>query len=132
MTDAAARRQLRDSESETEDTVRVASCPAMRSTTAAGESPRRPARSGSKRPAKSPSTSPPPPAGKTSTPAPDKHIQSSKNSVAANYKLSSITKLTGSENYCAWRDISQYVLELFHCWNIVLGEEKIDNYAEDD
>jgi len=132
MADTAASRQLRDSESETEDTVRVASRPATRSTTAAGESSRRPARSGSKRPAKSPSTSPPPPAGKTSTPAPDKHIQSSKNSVAPNYKLSSILKLTGSENYHAWRDISQYVLELFNCWNIVLGEETIDDYAEDD
>jgi len=131
MTDAAASRQLRDSESETEDTVRVASRPATRSTTAAGESSRGPARSGSKRPAKSPSTSPAPPAGKTSTPARDKHIQSSKNSVAPNYKLSSIPKLTGSENYRAWRDISQYVLELFNCWNIVLGEETIDDYAED-
>ena len=25
-----------------------------------------------------------------------------------------------------------HVLELFNCWNIVLGEEKIDDYAEDD
>jgi len=132
MTNAAASRQLRDSESETKDTVRVASCPATSSTTAAGESSRHPARSGSKRPAKSPESSPPPPAGKTSTPAADKHIQSSKNSVAPNYKLRLIPKLTRIENYHAWKEISQYVLELFTCWNIVLGEETIDHYAEDD
>jgi len=132
MADTGASRQLRDSESETEDTVRVASRAATGSTTAAGKSSRRPARSGYKRPAKSPSTSPPPLAGKTSTPAPDNHIQCSKNSVAPNYKLSSITKLTASENYCAWRDISQYVLEPFNCWNIVLGEETIEDYAEED
>ena len=132
MTDTAASRQLGDSESETEDTVGVASRPATRSTTAAGESSRGPACSGSKRPAKFPESLPPPPAGKTSTPAADKHIQSSKNTVAPNYKLSSIPKLTGSENYRAWRDISQYVLEHFNCWNIVLGEETIDDYAEDD
>jgi len=132
MIDTAASRQLHDSESETDDTVRVASHPATRSTTAAGESSRRPARSGSKQPAKSPEFLPPPPAGKTSTLAADKHIQSSKNSVAPNYKVSSIPKLTGSENYSAWRDISEYVLELFNCWNIVLREETIDDYAEDD
>jgi len=132
MSHAAASRQLRDSESETEDTVRVASRPPRRSTTTAGESTGRPARSRSQRPAKSPSTSPPPPAGKISTPAPDKHIQSSKNSVAPNYKLSLIPKLTGSENYRAWRHISQYGLEPFNCWNIVLGEATIDDYAEDD
>ena len=132
MTDGAASRQLQDSESESEDTVRVASRPPRRCTTTAGESSGRPARSGSRRPAKSPSTSPLPPAGKTCTPAPDKHIQSSKNLVAPNYKLSSIAKLTRSENYCAWRDISEYVLELFNCWNMVLGEETIDDYAEDD
>jgi len=132
MTDTAASRQRRNTESETEDTVRVASHPARRSTTPAGESSRRPARSGSKRPAISRSTSPPPPACKTSTLAPYKHIQSSKNSVAPNYKLSSIPKLTGSKTYCAWSDISQYVLEPFNCWNIVLGEEAIDDYAEDD
>jgi len=105
MTDTAASRQLRDSESETENPVRVASRPATRSTTAAGESSCRPARSGSKRRAKSPEISPPPPAGKTSTPAPHKDIQSSTNPVTPNYKLSSITKLTWSENYRAWRDI---------------------------
>ena len=132
MADTAASRQLRDSESETEDTVRVASRAATRSTTAAAKSSRRPARSGSKRPAKSPSTSPPPLAGKTSTPALDNHIQCFKNSLAPNYKLSSITKLTGSKNYCAWRDISQYVLKLFNCWIIVLGEETIEDYAEED
>jgi len=32
----------------------------------------------------------------------------------------------------AWRDISQYVRKLFNFWNIVLGEETIDDYAEDD
>jgi len=47
MTDAAASRQLHDSESKTEDTLRVASRPATGSTTAAGESSRSPARSGS-------------------------------------------------------------------------------------
>jgi len=77
-------------------------------------------------------TSSPPPAGKTSTAAHDKHIQSSKNSVAPNNKLSSISKVTGSENYRAWRDISQYVLEFVNCGNIVLGEEMIDNYREGD
>ena len=134
MTDTVAStgRQLRDSESETEEAVRVASRPAMRSTTAAGKSSLRPAHSCSKRRAKSPESSPAPPARKTCTLAADKHIQSSKNSGAPNYKLSSIPKLTGSENYRAWRDISQYVHELFNCWNIVLGEETIDNYAEDD
>ena len=81
MTGTASRRQLRASESETEDTVRVASGSATRSTTAAGQSSCRPARSGSK----SRETSPPPPAGKRSTLAPDKHNQSSKNSVAPNY-----------------------------------------------
>ena len=110
MTDTAASRQLRDSEWETEDTVRVASRPTLRSTTAACESSCGPADSGSKRPAKSRESSPPPPASKTATPATDKYIQSSKNSVAPNYKPSSIPKLTGSENYRAWRDISQYVL----------------------
>jgi len=35
-------------------------------------------------------------------------------------------QLTGSENYPAWRDISQYVLEHFNSWNIGLGEERID------
>ena len=130
MTDAAASRQLWDSESETDDTVTVATCAPRCSTTTAGESSRRPARSGSKRPAKLPATSPRSLASKTSTPAPDKHIQSSKNSVAPNYKLSSIQKLTGSGNYGAWRAISQSVLEPFNCWNIVLGEETIDDYAE--
>jgi len=132
MTNTAASRQLRNSESETEDTIRVASRPPTRSTTADGESCRCPAHSGSKRQAKLPEFSAPPLAGKTSTPAAYKHIQSSKNSVAPYYKLSSIPRLTGSKNYRAWRDISQYVLETFNCWNIVLGEETIDDYAEDD
>jgi len=132
MTNTAGSRQLRDTESETEYTVRVPSHHATHSTAAAGESSRRPARSGSKRPAKSPSTTPSPPASETSTLAPDKHIQSSKNLLTPKYKLSSIPKLTGSENYGAWGDISQYVLELLNCWSIVLGEETIDDYAEDD
>ena len=110
----------------------MASGPATRATTATGESSRRPARSGSKWPLKSPESSPPAPAAKTSTPAPDKHIPSSKNSVTPNYKLSLIPKLTRSKNYGAWRDFSQHVLERFNCWNIVLGEETIDDYAEDD
>ena len=79
MTDTAVGRPLRDSEWETEDSVREAARPATRSTTAAGESSRRLACLGSKRLAESPKTSPPPAAGKTSTPASDKHIQSSKN-----------------------------------------------------
>jgi len=107
MAEPAASRQLCNSESETEDTIRVASRPATCSTTTAGESSYRPACSGSKRPAKSPENSPLPPARKTSTPATDKHIQSSKNLVAPNYKLNSIPNLTGSESYSAWRDISQ-------------------------
>jgi len=103
MTDAAASRQLRNSESETEDTVRVSSHPATRFTTAAGESSPRPARSGCKRPVKLPSTSSQPQAGKTSTQATDKHIQGTKNSVTSNYKLRSIPKLTFSEDYRAGR-----------------------------
>jgi len=55
-----------------------------------------------------------------------------KNSVAPNYKLSSIPQLIGSDNYRAWRDISQDVLEHVNSWNIVLGEETIDDYAEED
>jgi len=48
MADAVASRPLRDLESETEDTVRVAAHHATRSTTTAGESTRNPAGSGSK------------------------------------------------------------------------------------
>ena len=110
----------------------MASEPATGSTIAAGESSRYPACSGSKRPAKSPSTSPPPQACKSSTPAADKHIQSSMNSVTPNSKLSCIPNLTGSENYLAWRHISQYVLKLFKYCNIVLWEEMIDEYAGHD
>ena len=41
-------------------------------------------------------------------------------------------KLTGTENYQLWRDISRYVLKLFNCGDIVIGEETIEQYDEDD
>ena len=53
------------------------------------------------------------------------HTVATKRTWAPNYKLSSIPKLSGSENYRTWRDISEYVLRLFNCWNIVLGTEEI-------
>ena len=39
----------------------------------------------------------------------------------------------GIKDYQHWRNISQYVLELFNFWEIVLGAETIDQYdAEED
>ena len=62
----------------------------------------------------------------------DKHIASSKKNFTPQYKLSSIPKLTGTEDYRHWRDISQYVLELFNCWDILLETDTIDQYDEDE
>ena len=53
------------------------------------------------------------------------HTVATKRTWAPNYKLSSIPKLSGSENYRTWRDISEYVLWLFNCWNIALWTEEI-------
>ena len=129
MTDSGPSRQLQgDSSPETEEVITVASQPPP-----PPETTYRSTRSASQRRSRTWIPSPPlPPEPLPSTPAPDKHIQSSKNSVAPNYKLSSIPKLIGTENYRAWRDISQYVLELFNCWDIVIGEETIDSFEGDD
>jgi len=126
MTDSGPSRQLDGgSSSETEETITVASYPPADTTA-------RSTRSASKRPARQPSPPPPPPPElTTSTPALNRHIQSSNNSVPPNYKLSSIPKLVGTENYSSWRDISQYVLEPFNSWDIVLGEEAMDTFEGD-
>ena len=55
----------------------------------------------------------------------NQHSNSTKRGLAPSYKLSSILKLCGSENYRTWRDISEYVLQLFNCWDLVVGTEKI-------
>jgi len=60
--------------------------------------------------------------GKQSTNT-DQHTNASKRGFAPSYKLSSIPKLSGSQNYSTWRDISEYVLRLFNCWEPVLGAE---------
>ena len=66
-------------------------------------------------------------------PAPaDRHTNSTKRGFAPSYKLSSIPKLTGSENYRTWRDISEFVLGLFNCWKIVTGEETIPDNITDE
>ena len=127
MTDAGLSRQLGGGcSSGTEETITEASHPPAGTTA-------RSTRSSSKRPARPPSPPPPPPPEPTtSTPAPDRHIQSSKNSVALNYKLTSIPNLVGTENYRPWRIISQYLQEPFNCWNIVIDEEMIDTFEGDD
>src|SRR5205807_4383922 len=63
---------------------------------------------------------------------PDRHVNNTRRGFAPNYKLSSIPKLTGPENYRAWRDISEYVLGLYNCWRIVTGDEVIPGKEEDD
>ena len=89
-------------------------------------------RSRSRAKGKAPAPPPPSPPRGTST-APDRHAASFKTSFSHNYKLSSIPKLTGIEDFQHWRNISQYVLELFNCWEIVLGTQTIDQYdAEQD
>ena len=108
--------------------------PAALAAPAAPAAPPGPAtRSRSRAKGKAPAPPPPSPPRGTST-APDRHAASSKKSFAPNYKLSSIPKVTGIEDYQHWRNISQYVLELFNCWEIVLGTETIDQYdaKEDD
>jgi len=59
------------------------------------------------------------------------HTVATKHPWAPNYKLSSIPKLSGSENYHTWYAISEYVLRLFNCWNIVLGPEEIPEEERD-
>ena len=103
------------------------SCPSR------NQSPRRSALSASKRPARDPSPDPPSsPAVSTSLAAPDRHASSTKTKVPPSYKLSFIPKLIGTENYQLWRDISLYILKLFNCWDIVIGDETIEiKYDED-
>ena len=60
------------------------------------------------------------------------HSNSTKRGFALSYKLSSIPKLSGSENYRTWRDISEYVLQLFNCWDLVVGTEEIPEEDTDD
>jgi len=127
MTDTRLSRPLeRDSSLEIEETINIVSH-APAGTTAYST------RSASKRPARPPSPLPQPlPEPTISTLAPNKHIQSSKNSVAPNYKLSSILQLVDTENYSAWRDISQYILEPFNCGDIVIGKQTMDTFEADD
>ena len=80
-------------------------------------------------PSPDPSSSP---AASASMPAPDGHTTSTKTKVPPGYKLSSIPKLTSTENYQLWRDLSRYVLKVFNCWDIVIGEGTIEQYDEDD
>jgi hypothetical protein len=42
---------------------------------------------------------------------------------APSYKLDRLPKLTGPENYQRWREASEHVLQVFGCWEIVLGTE---------
>jgi len=60
------------------------------------------------------------------------HSNSTKRGFAPSYKLGSISKLSGSENYGTWRDISEYVLQLFNCWDLVVGTEEIPEEETDD
>jgi len=60
------------------------------------------------------------------------HCNSTKRGFAPSYKLSSIPKLSVSENYRTWRDISEYVLQLFNCWDLVMGTEEIPEEETDD
>jgi len=60
------------------------------------------------------------------------HSNSTKCRFTPSYKLSSISKLRGSENYCTWRDISEYVLQFFNCWDLVVGMEEIPMEETDD
>jgi len=60
------------------------------------------------------------------------HSNSTKRGFAPSYKLGSIPKLSGSENYRTWRDISEYVLQLFNCWDLVVGTEEIPEEETDD
>jgi len=60
------------------------------------------------------------------------HSNSTKRGFAPSYKLCSIPKLSRSENYSTWRGISEYVLHLFNCWELVLGMEEIPREETDD
>ena len=60
------------------------------------------------------------------------HSNSTKRGFAPSYKLGSCPKLSGSENYRTWRDISEYVLQLFNCWDLVMGTEEIPQEETDD
>ena len=60
------------------------------------------------------------------------HSNSTKRGFAPSYKLGSIPELRGSENYRTWRDISEYVLQLFNCWDLVVGTEEIPEEETDD
>jgi len=60
------------------------------------------------------------------------HSNSTKCGFAPSYELSSIPKLSGSETYRTWRDISEYVLQLFNCWDLVMGTEEIPMAETDD
>jgi len=60
------------------------------------------------------------------------HSNTTKRRFAPSYKLSSIPQVSGSENYRTWRDISKYVLQLFNCWDLVVGTEEIPMEETDD
>ena len=62
----------------------------------------------------------------------NQHSNSSKRGYASSYKLSSVPKLSGSENYCTWRDISEFVLRLFNCWDLVIGTEHLPAEERDE
>ena len=62
----------------------------------------------------------------------NQHSNASKCGYAPSYQLSSVPKLSGSENYRTWQDLSEFVLRLFNCWDLVIGTELLPVEERDD
>ena len=62
----------------------------------------------------------------------NQHSNASKRCYAPSYKLSPVPKLSSSENYSTWRDISEFVFCLFNCWDLVIGTELLPVEGKED
>ena len=59
--------------------------------------------------------------------------QPTEKNFAPNYKLENLPKLSSHKDYEVWKNNSEYILDVFNCWDIVRGAEKepVVEYNED-